>query len=367
MASERKKVLFLTPSLAGGGAERVFSTLLQHLDRNCFELHLGVLQAKGEYFKDLADDVVVHELGVPRVRYALLSIVRLVWTLRPHTVMSTLRHMNVLLVLSKPFLPRDTRVVIRETAFASLTLKNETDHPRFWSWMYRHLYQYANHVIVLSDAMVRDLVENFRVPRKKIVRIYNPVDSRRVRESAELGASPYSGPGPNLVAAGRFSREKGFDILLSALPAVVGRFPSARLFMLGQGSLRDRLVSQAHALGLDGAVDLVGFQHNPWRYFRHADLFVLPSRYDALPNVLIEALTAGAFAVATDCPGGVREIQACDPTMVLVPPEDPDALSAAIISACDKSMSANGCPERPAPNLGRFDLQQILAEYCKLF
>jgi glycosyltransferase involved in cell wall biosynthesis len=351
----------------GGGAERVFSVLLQHLDRNCFEPHLAVLQGEGPYIRDLPPDVHVHDLQLSRVRYALPAVVRLVWRLQPQTVISTLRNMNMLLIVSKAFLPRHTRIVVRESALASPTLKHETDRPRLWRWLYRHLYKHADHVIALSDAMAADLVENFSVPTDKIVRIYNPVDSRRVRELAELGDSPYSGPGPHLVGVGRFTREKGFDILLDALPEVVRRFPTADLVILGEGPLGEQLRNQARQLGLLNHVRLPGFDPNPWRYFRHADLFILPSRYEGLPNVLLEALAVGVSVVATDCPGGVRDVQACDPEMTMVPPENPEALARAIISACERFKKRSGSSERSLPDLSRFDLQQIVAEYSRLF
>lgn len=366
MNSSRKKVLFLAPSMMGGGAERVISTLLQHLDRNRFELHLAMLHTGGVFVRDIPEDVLLHDLQVARVRYVLPAIVRLAWKLKPQTIMSTLRHLNVALILSKPFLPRNTRLLVREAALASPTLKYETKHPEFWTWFYRHLYKYADRIVGLSDAMVNDLVQNFKVPAEKTVRIYNPIDTKRVRRSAQAGTNPYSGLGPHLVAAGRFSREKGFDLLLAAMPAVIQEFPGVELVILGEGPLKSELMEQAQQLGLQSSVSFPGFDLNPWRYFRHADLFVLSSRYEGLPNVLLEVLAVGTPVVATDCPGGVREIQTCDPEMVLVAPEDPAALAAAIILSCEKTRNANHARARSLPDLSNFDLQQIVTEYSRL-
>src|SRR6266403_1402478 len=113
VTSRRTKVLFLIPTLEGGGAERVFSMLLAHLDRTRFEPHLAVLQIAGAYRQDIPEDVVMHDLKVPRVRYALPSIVRLVWKVRPQTILSTLGHLNLALILCKPLLPRATKLVVR--------------------------------------------------------------------------------------------------------------------------------------------------------------------------------------------------------------------------------------------------------------
>src|SRR5690242_9492268 len=103
MTTERKKILFLLPSLEGGGVERMFVTLLRHFNREMFELHLGLLQATGPYLADVPSDVSVHTLGVRRVRHAIPSIVRLVRRIRPRVVISTPVNLNLIVAASKPF------------------------------------------------------------------------------------------------------------------------------------------------------------------------------------------------------------------------------------------------------------------------
>jgi len=365
MNSNRKKILFVIPSLAGGGAERVFTTLLAHLDRTRFECHLGLLQDKGSYMRDVPADVRVHHLNISRVRYALPGIIRLTRKLRPHVVLSTLGHLNLALILARPFLPRGTKLLIRESAIATSFLEDWMRHPQLWKWLYRRLYKRADKVVCLSDSMVNDLVEHFDVPRAKLVRIYNPVDVKKVQEAADAAPNPYAGPGPHLVAVGRLTRQKGFDVLLSALPRVLERVPNATLTILGQGPLETHLAEQAENLRLINKVAFLGFQENPWRYLKHADLFVLPSRYEGTPNILLEALVLGVPVVATDCPGGTREIQSRNPQIVLVPPENAGALAEAIITACTS-------PKRPEDTrhleqrLCAFDLHRIVSEYSQL-
>jgi len=364
--AERRRVLLLVPTLSGGGAERMFSNLLRHLDRSRFELHLAVLQPQGAYMVDIPGDVQIHDLDVPRTRYALPAIVKLVRKIKPHAVLSTLGHLNCALVLAKPFLPHGTRVLIRQAAMASALLPEETRHPQVWAWLYRRLYKRADTVVCLSDSMVDDMAEHFGVPRDKMVRIYNSVDVQRVRELAEIGENPYSGPGPHLVTAGRLSREKGFDLLLAAMPAVLRALPQARLTILGEGPLRAGLTDQARELGIEEAVSFPGFQQNPWRYFLHADLFVLSSRYEGLPNALLEALALDVRVVATDCPSGVREIAEADPRVVLVPREDPGSLAQAIVRAWKTTRSVAGKTAATAPAPGKFDLETTLLGYSRL-
>ncbi len=366
VTSRRTKVLFLIPTLEGGGAERVFSMLLAHLDRTRFEPHLAVLQIAGAYRQDIPEDVVMHDLKVPRVRYALPSIVRLVWKVRPQTILSTLGHLNLALILCKPLLPRATKLVVREAAVVSAVLPEETQHPKLWRWLYRRLYRRADTVVCLCDSMVKDMAEHFNVPRGKLVRIYNPVDVKRLQDLADSGDNPYTGAGPHLVAAGRLTRQKGFDVLVAAMPKVLMHYSTAQLLLLGEGPLRGDLIEQIEKLSLTDAVHLLGFQRNPWPYLKYADLFVLSSRYEGLPNILLEALALGKRVVATDCPGAIREIQNCGEGMVLVPPDDPVTLAEAINSFCSRLIPSGKITETSKLALGKFDLQYAVGEYSRL-
>lgn len=360
MSWDRKKVLFMLPSLTGGGAERVFTTILRHLDRGRFEPHLALLQAEGAYLGDIPKDVPIHDLKVSRVRYALPRIIKLVWKLRPQTILVTMGHLNVALIAARRFFPRDTKLIVREAVIPTALFREENKNARLWGWLYRRFYKRADRVICLSDSMVSDLVKNLGVPREKLVRIYNPVDTEKIRELSQIGINPFKGTGPRLAAAGRICRQKGFDILIDAMPAVLKRFPDAQLAILGEGPLEADLKKQARNLGIEGQVAFLGFQPNPWLYLKHADAFILPSRYEGLPNVLLEALALGTPAVVTDCPGGIREIRDSVGNMAVVPPENPSALAEAIIAVCST-------PAHPMNSLGRFDLQQVVTEYSNIF
>src|SRR5262249_41452028 len=142
--------------------------------------------------------------------------------------------------------------------------------------------------------------------------------------------------GPNLLIVGRLRKEKGADLLLDAMPILLPKIPGAHLTILGTGPDMERLKRQAEKLGLNGKIDFLGFIKNPWPYLAQADLFVLPSRVEGLPNSLLEAVALNVSAVATDCSGGVREIQKLARHVILVPPDDPASLADAIVTALSK-------------------------------
>src|SRR5262249_16210978 len=364
MVTSRQRVLFVVLSSGGGGAERFFSNLLPALDRNFFDIHLQLLNASGPFMQDVPADVEVHDLRVSRVRYAIPAVLRLLWRLRPDTVLSTLGHLNLALTMCKPFMPRKVRLIVRP-AWSTMSRMEKVQHPNRWNWAYRHFYRKADLIVCQSDFMLNELREHLGLASKKLVRIYNPIDLQSLWELGHIGNSPYLGAGPHIVTAGRLSWEKGYDVLLDAMPQVISALPAAQLHILGEGPRRLELLQQSQRLGLTNVVHFLGFHQNPWRYFRHADLFVLSSRNDALPNALLEAFALGTPVVATDCPGSIREIQHCNETMILVPSEDPSELSKGILSGLQ--------PRRPRTELAearrrlhRFDLQQIAREYARI-
>jgi glycosyltransferase involved in cell wall biosynthesis len=132
-----------------------------------------------------------------------------------------------------------------------------------------------------------------------------------------------------LVAMGRLTHQKGFDMLLEAF----ARSASCRSFdllVVGEGQDRLSLSRQASELGLSGRVHFVGQVANAWPYLKGASLFVLSSRYEGFPNALLEAMAMGLPAVAFDCPSGVREIVRHNIDGLLVAPDQVAAMSRAI-------------------------------------
>jgi glycosyltransferase involved in cell wall biosynthesis len=367
--AERTKIAFVIGSLGVGGAERVFLTLLRHLDRKLFEPHLILLHADGELVPEIPGDVVVHTLDAARRPWTpsalivlMARFIRMVRGIHPQTILAC-GGMNIASILARPFLPRGTRVVIRESSVLSARLRNDTRHPRFWAWLYRHVYRRADAVVCQSETMAGEIVESLGVPRARVFRIYNPLDLERLEKLSEHDGTPYESAGPKLLAAGRLSREKGFDLLLAAMPRVVQRLPGARLAILGEGPLKDELIEQARALGLADVVSFHGFQQNLWPYLRHADLLVVPSRREAFANVLLEALALGTPVVAADCPGAIRELYGDYSAVRLVPPENPVALAEAVVEHLKAARAAPPCARMDDDALAKFAVGKIVDQY----
>ncbi|MBI3770065.1 MAG: glycosyltransferase [Deltaproteobacteria bacterium] len=332
--ASRSRVLFALPSLRGGGAERVIVTLLHHLDRDRFEPHLVLVEGTGPYFAHLPRDVPVHVLAAPRLRRAMLDMVRVIRRVRPTIVVSTQGYMNLALLGLRPFFPR-ARLIVREV-IGERYLENSRFRALFYR-VYLRLVRRADRIVVQSDAVRCEMEARLAVAPGRVVRVYNPVDTARIDTAARVAPPLHDSGRPHVVAAGRLDHQKGFDLLLEAFQGVVRILGRGTLTILGDGPDRATLEARAAELGIASAVRFAGFQENPFAYFAAADLFVLSSRYEGLPNVVLEALACGCPAVAFDCPHGVREIVRDGMNGVLVPPEDVPSLRAAMLRVLQDS------------------------------
>ncbi len=354
------KALFVSPSMAGGGAERVFATLLTHLDRRRFAPTLALAHKTGPLLEALPPDVEVLDLAGGRARKSLTPLIRLVRRLRPNVVFTAQGHMNCIVRLAMPFFPRGTRVVAREANILSRKIA-EGSAPSWFGPLYRLLYPGFHAVVCQSQEMLDDMVNNWGLPQSKAVRIPNPVDIRRLRELAAAAPNPFAPGRPQIVAMGRLVRQKGFDLLLQALALTPE--PRPLLTILGQGELEGQLRAQARTLHIEIDVCFAGFQNNPYPFLAAADLFVLPSRYEGFPNALLEAMALGTPAVAFACPGGLEEIVLPGVNGWLAPPEDVAALAALLREHQRPGLDAAQVSQSIA---ARFGLDVILERYATL-
>jgi glycosyltransferase involved in cell wall biosynthesis len=299
------KVLFAIPALDKGGPDRVFFELLRALDRTRFSPVLVTSEPTGHYLSRLPADVERHHLGREvgvATRYPMLPLARLVRRLRPAVVVATLR-MGLTAGLARPLFPRATRLIVRPANHLS---QNHGELIRTAPLKHRLSYALsrlaltrADHLICQCEDLAGDLARlGIATP---MTVIGNPID---VDDVARLAAAPATLPGsPALLAVGRLSRQKGFDLLVPAFARLLATAPGAHLTIAGTGSDEATLREQARRLGIADRVTLRGFVDNPYPLMRAADLYVLSSRYEGFPNVALEALACGTPVVAAACPG----------------------------------------------------------------
>lgn len=233
----------------------------------------------------------------------------------------------------------------------------------------RLLFNSADAVIGCSDGVANDLAEHFGVRRDRLGTIYNPAYRDDFLASATQAVDhPWlqslTRERPLLLAAGRLHVVKGFDVLLQALQRV-RESVDARLIILGEGKERAALEAQVQALGLDEVVSMPGRQPTIAPWMARADLYVLSSRREGLPTVLIESLASGLPVVSTRCPSGPEEILENGRHGTLMDVGDVEALAQAILAQLREPASAEQ-REQLRRRAAEFSLDRALDRYLEV-
>jgi len=360
----RPKIALFVPSLRGGGAERVFLHLGKGFAERGAEVHLVLARAEGPYLPIVPNTLQIIDLGAPRVLRSLPALVRYLRKVRPVVLLSALDHANVVALWAQKLARVPTRMLVTVHSTPSeSSARAKTLRARLMRYWVRPFYPWAHTVVAVSKGVANDLIHWVGIPANKVRVIYNPiVTPDMLRKAEEPLDHPWFQPGqpPVILGAGRLTPAKDFPTLLRAFALVRGQQP-ARLMILGDGELRADLERLAAQLGIGKDFALPGFVQNPYPYLKQAAVFVLSSRWEGLPTVLVEALALGTPVVSTDCPSGPAEILDGGRLGRLVAVGDASALAEAILDA----LSGNAPVRRPA-DYEPFTLEYALNAYSQL-
>ena len=230
-------------------------------------------------------------------------------------------------------------------------------------WLAKNLYPWADGIVAVSQGVGDDLAQFVDLDGKHIHVIYNPVVRPELHELARQPLDhPWFRPGepPVVLGVGRLNPQKDFGTLIRAFAKVV-QTREARLLILGEGAQRDELEALVKELHLVQQVSLPGFATEVYAYMSRASLFVLSSKWEGLPGVLIEAMCCGTPVVSTDCPSGPREILKNGMYGDLVPMGSVDALADAIATNLD-----GGSTGPPRESWRRFEPETVVNQYLEV-
>ena len=293
-------IIFILPDLETGGAERIVTTIANHLPREKFEPKILLLRKEGGYLELLKEDVEIIDLKIQRIRNSLIPILKEIKIRKPDIVFSGFGEINAYLSLFIKLFPK-TKFIARETNVVSQHVTRK--EIRFFYKFYNNFHK----IICQSDDMQNDLIENFNIEKEKIIKINNPVDFEFIEEKLKISTKPesFKSDFKNIVAIGNLSSRKGFDNLLKVFSHLKNE--KILLHILGDGRDKELLHQMKTDLGLENVV-FHGQQKNPYQFLKFADLFILSSRYEGFPNVLLEAGACGTYSLANNCKGGITEI-----------------------------------------------------------
>jgi len=312
-------------------------TLANGFAHRGFDVDLVLARAEGPYVDEVSKAVRIVDLKASRVLTSVQGLSRYIKQKRPEALLSTLRHANAAAAIAHRLAGSKSRLVLRE---ANHILEGEVRGltGRVNAVLYRWAYRYADQVVGVSEG-VSASVERLAGPRCNIQTIYNPVDIEAIDKLSHvpLDTEMPLADGKVILAVGRLSVQKDYPTLIRAFATVRQRI-AAKLIILGEGPERAGLEQLVHSLGLSDDVSMPGFAQNPFAYMRRADLFVLSSRWEGLPNTLIQAMACGTPVVSTDCASGPAEILENGKWGKLVPVGDHEALAKTMLDTLNDAV-----------------------------
>ncbi|MGN6391562.1 MAG: glycosyltransferase [Gemmatimonadales bacterium] len=359
-----RPIAFFLPSVRAGGAQRVMVNLAQGMTERGIPVDIVLAVAEGAFLPELPPAARLVDLRAGRLVRSLRPLTRYLRDTRPKVLVSSISHANLIALWSARVARRGTPVIVTEHTTASLAnVPGLRLAERLGPALIRVFYPWAASVVAVSRGAADDLARTTGLDRRRMQVVYNPVITTRVLALARQSPDhPWFRPGqpPVITGVGRLSEAKDFPTLLRAF-AILRRRRAARLIILGEGEDRRALEGLISELGIGSDVALPGFRDDAVSYMARSALFVLSSKWEGLPTVLIEAMAAGTRVVSTDCPSGPREILQDGRLGALVPVGDADALAQAMFTAL-----AQPVPPLPADALAPFTPDAAVNHYLRL-
>lgn len=358
------KLALVISSLSGGGAERVMATLANAWANEGHEVTLITFaEATNDQFAVVsrvervalsvaAESKNVIEGFTNNVR-RVMALRRAISSRRPDAVVSFMTRTNLLTILSCRGL--GIPVIASERSYFGANPLHG-----IWKRIFRPTYRAAAAIVAQTERGARDLEARLGRP---VVVIPNPVENVSGEDAPRASL-----PTPNIVLAmGRLGKEKGFDLLIEAFSRISSAHPSWALVILGEGPERKALEAQIERSGLSDRISMPGFSDAPAEMVRRARMFVLPSRYEGLPNALMEAMASGLACVSFDCLTGPAELIQQGVNGLLVPPEDSSALAGEMGRLMtDADLRARlGCAA--TDSMRRYSLPAVMEKWNALF
>lgn len=295
------RVLFATATTTGGGAERMLFNIIRQMDSQ-HECRLFITSSQKVPLL-FSDDILAINANKTHAISAFPQLLREIRSFQPQHIFTTSSNVGYLLVLAKKILHADFKIYIR-CAVPPSEIYQKDIKTRLLNRIIRKTYSEATLIIAQTDFSRADLIRAYNLKSEKVKTIRNIVDIQLIKTQADDGDAPELKDGAfNIVAAGALYSVKGFDLLVESVAKLL-KGTNRHLYILGEEryelGYRARLQKQINELGVSDNIHLLGHKSNPYPYYRKSNLFVLSSRKEAFPNVVLEALTLGTPVVATD-------------------------------------------------------------------
>lgn len=311
-------LLICINSLRSGGAERVVSQLLSHMQED-FDIHLALYSHIIEY--EIPAGIKILDLKQSESDGQVALLLKLPWLsykvskyCKKHGITHSVAFLNrpcYINALMRSCWGYKGRVVMCERTHQSTMLKTRSALTRtITKFLIRNSYNRADLVLANSYAMKTDLQDNLDI-KAPIDVIYNPVDLQDLQSKMLQPLKiTFSTDTFYFAVVGNFRKEKNFPLVFEALALI--KDLKCKIVLVGDGPLKDVFLKQVSEFGIKDRVLFCGRDNNPFKYIHKCDSFILSSDVEGFPNVLLEAIACGKPVISTDCRSGPREMLAPD-------------------------------------------------------
>lgn len=364
-----KKILFVSPDLGPGGAQRQLINIANGFREKEYDVSVFLFRREGDLKNSLDRNVRILSPAPPAFikRFTLLRVVH-----GAVALFATSARERPDIIYSRQW-PK-TLIPFAGRIFGAKTVSvegNNLEHglkKRPLLLRIRKLCaRLSDKVVANSKSLARETEEVFGLSRSVSV-IYNGIETRNIREKAgeEITHEWFGGDVPVVLAVGthRKIRQKGFAHLLEAARIVNLERP-VRLIIIGSGD-KNEMAGLSEKLSIDDRTELLDAMPNPFPYIAKADVFACSSLYEGLSNVILEAMALGRPVISTDHRHGANEIIKDGKSGILVPVEDPQSLAGAIVRVLGDAHLREKLGEEAKKRAEYFSRDRMISEYEKL-
>jgi glycosyltransferase involved in cell wall biosynthesis len=363
-----KKIMFVLPSIDVGGAQRFMLNILENIgkDKSNSYFLVTMRKVKNNTYRDkfyALNNCKIIELNKSKASFAFLDLIRLYYSIKPDVIFTTISNSEKIVAISKIFY-FNCKLILRKASFPySKNLIQRIIN----KLCFENLF--ADKIIVLTKDMEKFYLNNILTKRTKIKRIPNMIDSGMISKmSLESNGHPWFKDEKIkvMIGVGRLVEQKNFELIIQIFKILEKSDSNIRLIIVGDGELKNSLIDKVGDQLLN-KVDFVKFTDNPYSYMYNSDVFVLTSKFEGFPNIILEAFCCKVPVVSINCPTGPRELIVNMKNGILIDNYDAEEFAEKIKRVLyDKALS-NKFRDNANNELIKYQTSEVAELYKELF
>ena len=364
----KEKIAFFIIDLYRGGGEKVVVDLSNDLVQRGFDVDLVLVKKRGPYLDLVDKNVEIVDLDVDRIIFSLPKLIRYLKQNKPKALLSISKHPHLISIWAKMISRVDTKIILRLGIPFSRGGSKANWRERILPILIKMFYPFADLIVGNSEFITNDFRSVVKVKDSKITTIYSPKPTEEIlSKSLEKTGEDWldNKDKPVIISVGRLNEQKGFTTLLEAFIKSQEKIDS-RLIILGNGEDQEVLEKMAISSGVSDKFKIIGFQKNPYAFMAKSDIYVLPSRYEGMPNAMIEAMICGVPVIASDIPPAV-EITRNGEFGINYPLDNVDTLAGEMVGMLGDKNKLEMFGKKAKERVKVFDHEVIMKRYIEVF